>query len=153
MLGAGVATPLLCKLLLGAWLPLNTAGLAVSTLQAVLLPALAGVAIGEALPAAAAALRPLCTLAAASLMVLHCGSYVAHSGPALQYAWPQLLGAVAAMHAGSLVLGYALSKALGVPEPAARSYSLQAGMRWVAGSCGCQACAGYCNTLRRAAKP
>lgn len=33
MLGAGVTTPLLGKLLLGAWLPVSAAALAVSTLQ------------------------------------------------------------------------------------------------------------------------
>lgn len=69
--------------------------------QAVLLPALAGAAIAEVAPATAAALRPLCTLCAGALMALHCGSYVAHCSGALLYAWPQLLGAVAAMHAGA----------------------------------------------------
>lgn len=73
--------------------------------QAVLLPALAGSALGEVFPGAAAALRPLCTLAAAGLMAAHCASYIAHSGGALRYAGPRLLGAVVAMHAGAGTAG------------------------------------------------
>lgn len=64
-----------------------------------LLPALAGSALGEVFPGTTAMLRPLCTLAAAALMAAHCASYIAHSGGALRYAGPRLLGAVVAMHA------------------------------------------------------
>ncbi|KAI7844784.1 hypothetical protein COHA_001664 [Chlorella ohadii] len=128
-LAAGVTVPLLGKLLLGTWLPAATSGLALSTLQAVLLPALAGSALGEVFPGTAATLRPLCTLCAAGLMAAHCASYIAHSGGALRYAGPRLLGAVIAMHAGSLLLGYGLCRMLGQPRPAARSAGIQASMR------------------------
>ena len=70
-----------------------------------LLPALAGSALGEVFPGTAATLRPLCTLCAAGLMAAHCASYIAHSGGALRYAGPRLLGAVIAMHAGAEGLG------------------------------------------------
>ncbi|KAL4855125.1 Granule-bound starch synthase 2 [Chlorella vulgaris] len=109
MLGAVVVTPLLTL--------------------AVLLPVLAGVALREAFPAAVAALRPLATLAAASFLALNTAAYVAHSGAAVAHAWPRLALAVTALHSGSMLAGYALSRALHLPQAVARSISLQAGMR------------------------
>lgn len=87
--------------LLPQTLPYPAAALPRPSAQAVLLPALAGSALGEVFPGTAATLRPLCTLAAAGLMAVHCASYIAHSGGALRYAGPRLLGAVIAMHAGA----------------------------------------------------
>lgn len=79
-------------------------------MQVVLLPVLAGVAIREVFPAAVAPLRPLCTLASAALLTLSLGSYVAHASAfvaatgaaaAVRAAWPRLLVAVTALHAGA----------------------------------------------------
>lgn len=152
--------------------------------QIVLLPVLAGVAIREVVPAAVAPLRPLCTLASAALLALSFGSYIAHASAFVaatgaaavaRAAWPRLLAAVTAWHAGALgwmlhllrlqqwtfrlvllalspivlprcpsrptscppcfhpaagfALGYALPRALGLPEAAARSHAIQTGQR------------------------
>ncbi len=66
------------------------------------MPVLAGVAIREAFPATAERLDGLCTLSASALMLLVCGSYVAHSASALLLAWPRLLASVCVLHAGAL---------------------------------------------------
>ncbi|KAL4439933.1 hypothetical protein ABPG75_002934 [Micractinium tetrahymenae] len=138
VLCASVATPLLSSLLLGVSIPVNGAAMALSTLQVVLLPVLAGVAIREVFPAAVAPLRPLCTLTGAALLALSLGSYVAHTSTfvaatgaaaALRAAWPRLLAAVTALHTAGFVLGYALSRAMGLPEAVARSHAIQTGQR------------------------
>ncbi|KAL4421111.1 hypothetical protein ABPG77_001506 [Micractinium sp. CCAP 211/92] len=137
-LAASVTMPLLSSLLLGVSIPANGPALALSTLQIVLLPVLAGVAIREVVPAAVAPLRPLCTLAGAALLALSLGSYiaiasayVAATGAAAvaRAAWPRLLAAVTAWHAAGFALGYALPRALGLPEAAARSHAIQTGQR------------------------
>jgi hypothetical protein len=69
-------------------------------LQVVLLPALAGLALGEAFPNAVATLRPLCALSAVGLVTLTCASNVAHSAHVVLHAGPRLLAAVLALHAG-----------------------------------------------------
>lgn len=131
---ASLATPLLSSLLLGVSIPVNGPALVLSTLQVVLLPLLAGVAIREVFPAAVAPLRPLCTLAGAALLAASLGSYVAHASAFVaatgaaavaHAAWPRLLAAVTALHAAGFALGYALPRAMGLPEAAARSHAVQ----------------------------
>lgn len=73
---------------------------AILLVQVVLLPLLAGAAVSEAFPGAAARLRPLCTLCTAGLVALTCGTNVAASAQAVLRVGPTLLGAVLALHTG-----------------------------------------------------
>jgi predicted Na+-dependent transporter len=103
--------------------------------QVVLLPVVAGAAVNTAFPKQVASLAPLSALSAVVLIALICGSVMAQNAAAVLAAGPQLLGAVAALHAGGFFAGYAISRALGIPERAARTNSIEVGMqvcaRWL----------------------
>ncbi|KAL4447626.1 hypothetical protein ABPG75_004845 [Micractinium tetrahymenae] len=128
-LAAAAATPLLTQALLGAPVAISAAALCASTLQVVLLPMLAGAVFSSAFPKQVASLRSLAALASAALFALLCGSTAAQNAAAVLRAAPQLLASVAALHAGGFLVSYALGKALGLPKGAARTASIQAGMR------------------------
>lgn len=128
-LGAVVATPVLTKLLLGTLVPVNAVALLLSTLQVVLLPVVTGAAINQAFPSQVAKVAPLSALSAVLLIAFICGSVIAQNAAAVLNAGPRLLAAVAMLHAGGFFFGYAASKALGVPEKAARTNSIEVGMQ------------------------
>ena len=94
-----------------------------------LLPVLAGAALNQAFPRQVARLSPLAALAAVLLIAVICGSVIAQNAAAALAAGPRLLGAISALHAGGFALGYAFSRALGLPESAARTTSIEVGMQ------------------------
>ncbi|KAL4428699.1 hypothetical protein ABPG77_009805 [Micractinium sp. CCAP 211/92] len=128
-LGAVVFTPLLTQALLGTLVPVDAMALLVSTLQVVLLPVVLGAAINSAFPKQVAALAPLSALSAVVLIALICGRVMAENAAAVLQAGPQLLTSVFALHACGFFFGYALSRALGIPERAARTNSIEVGMQ------------------------
>lgn len=128
-LGAVVATPLITKFLLGTLVPVDALALLVSTVQVVLLPVLLGAALNQAFPKQVERLAPLSALSAVLLIAVICGSVIAQNAAAVASAGPQLLLAVALLHAGGFALGYAFSKVLGMPEKVARTNSIEVGMQ------------------------
>jgi bile acid:Na+ symporter, BASS family len=128
-LGAVVATPLLTKLLLGTLVPVDAMALLMSTLQVVLLPVLLGAALNQSFPRQVERLAPLSALSAVLLVATICGSVISQNASAVMGVGPRLLGAIVALHAGGFALGYVLSKALGLPERAARTNSIEVGMQ------------------------
>lgn len=128
-LAAVVATPLLTKILLGTIVPVDAVGLLSSTVQVVLLPVMLGAALNQAFPKQVESLAPLAALSAVLLIAFICGSVIAQNAAAVLSAGPQLLGAVVTLHAGGFLLGYTLAKALGLPERASRTTSIEVGMQ------------------------
>ncbi|KAI7837575.1 hypothetical protein COHA_008588 [Chlorella ohadii] len=128
-LGAVVATPMLTQLLLGTLVPVDAKALLVSTLQVVLLPVLVGAAINTFFHKQVEVLAPFSALSAVVLIALICGSVVAQNAAAVVQAGPKLLAAIFLLHAGGFFLGYALSRAVGIPERAARTNSIEVGMQ------------------------
>ncbi|PRW60740.1 putative sodium metabolite cotransporter chloroplastic [Chlorella sorokiniana] len=128
-LGAVVATPMLTQLLLGTLVPVDAKALLVSTLQVVLLPVLVGAAINTFFHKQVEVLAPFSALSAVVLIALICGSVVAQNAAAVVQAGPKLLAAIFLLHAGGFFFGYALSRAVGIPERAARTNSIEVGMQ------------------------
>lgn len=128
-LGAVFMTPFLTNLLLGTLVPVDAMGLLLSTLQVVLLPVIIGCALNQAFPRFVSKISPLSALSAVFLVAFICGRVMAENSSAVLSAGIPLLASVLALHAGGFLLGYFVSKFLGVKESAARTNSIEVGMQ------------------------
>jgi BASS family bile acid:Na+ symporter len=87
-LGAVLLTPLLTKLLAGQLVPVDAWGLFLSTLQVVVLPVAAGVAINRSLPRAVQAVLPVAPLVSVVTIALVCASIVGQNATAIrEHGW------------------------------------------------------------------
>jgi len=127
--GAIVFTPLLCKVLLGAVVPVNAVGIAVSTIQVVLAPIFLGMTLNKFFPKAVKSVLPLtpvigtfstCLLVAAS--VAQCAPDIMNAGLKLQF--PVLL-----LHLVGGLIGYSLPRKLGFSETSSRTMAIETAMK------------------------
>lgn len=128
-LGAVVLTPLLTKLLAGRLVAVDAAGLFLSTLQVVVLPVAAGVAINRFLPRAVAAVMPVAPLVSVVTIALVCASIVGQNAAAVIASGPRLLAAVVAVHAIGFAVGYAFAWLFGYDRVVSRTVSIEVGMQ------------------------
>lgn len=128
-LGAIVMTPLLTKVLAGTLVPVDAAGLALSTFQVVLVPTLLGVLANECFPKVVKKLRAFLPLVGVALTTLLCASPCAQVSGILKTQGLDLCVPVALLHAAAFSLGYFLSKGLGFSEKTARTVSIETGMQ------------------------
>lgn len=128
-LAAVVATPLITRALVGTLVPVNAAGLLLSTLQVVLIPIATGAWLNHQFPKQVARASPFAPLLAVSMTVLICASIIAVNAAAVSTAGPRLLGGVAALHSGGFLLGYWMSRFLGLAERQCRTNSIEVGMQ------------------------
>ncbi|KAI8106810.1 hypothetical protein M9434_001464 [Picochlorum sp. BPE23] len=128
-LGAVIMTPFLTSILLGTLVPVNAAGLLMSTLQIVLIPVLVGCALNQSFPKTMAKMAPFSAFGAVILIAVLCGRIMADNSASLLSAGWSLLCSVFALHGGGFLLGYLVSKAVGVKESAARTNSIEVGMQ------------------------
>ncbi len=124
-----VMTPLLTQLLAGALVEVDAWGLFVSTLQVILLPVAAGLALNHLAPRAVARILPAAPLISVAAIVLICASIIAQSADALRASGLQLAGAVFTLHAGGFALGYLFGKIFGYDEMVSRTISVEVGMQ------------------------
>lgn len=127
--GAIFMTPLLTKLLAGALVPVDAVGLAMSTLQVVLIPTIVGVAANEMFPKFVKAITRVLPLVGVVLTTLLCASPVGQVSEVLKTMGPQLALPVALLHAFAFTLGYFMCKVLGFNEKTARTVSIETGMQ------------------------
>ena len=128
-LGAVVLTPLLTELLAGRLVAVDAAGLFLSTLQVVVLPVAAGVAINRLLPRAVAAVMPVAPLVSVVTIALVCASIVGQNAAAVIASGPRLLAAVVAVHAIGFAVGYAFARLFGYDRAVSRTISIEVGMQ------------------------
>lgn len=126
---APLATPFFAQALAGAAVPLDAGALVASTAAVVLAPLTAGAALAWAWPAGVARVAPFAPLAAVAATVLVCGAVLGASAPALAGIGTRTVAAVAALHVSGFAAGYAGARALGMPERAARTASIETGMQ------------------------
>lgn len=126
---ATLMTPLLATLLASSRVDVPAAGLLASTLQVVILPVAAGLALRRFAPRVTHTLLPVAPLLAVLMITLIVGSIIASGRADLLAAGARLLIAVALLHACGFLLGYAASLALGVPVIAARTIAIEVGMQ------------------------
>jgi BASS family bile acid:Na+ symporter len=124
-----VMTPLLTQLLAGALVEVDAWGLFVSTLQVILLPVAAGLALNHLVPRAVARILPAAPLISVTAIVLICASIISQSADALLASGVRLAGAVFTLHAGGFALGYFFGRAFGYDEMISRTISVEVGMQ------------------------
>lgn len=128
-LAAVAATPLLTAWLAGTYVRVDAWGLFASTVQVVLLPVVAGVALNRRLPAVVRFVLPVAPLVAVGAIVLICASIIGQNRLAVATAGGRLLFAVALLHGLGFGLGWAVARALGFDERTARTTSIEVGMQ------------------------
>jgi BASS family bile acid:Na+ symporter len=127
--GAVVMTPLLTRLLAGTLVPVNAWGLFVSTIQVVLAPLLAGLALNRYAPRVVRAVLPVSPLVSVLAVALICASIIGQNATAIRESGAQLLLAVFLLHSGGFLLGYLFARALGYDELIGRTLSIEVGMQ------------------------
>ena len=128
-LGAVVLTPLLVKLLAGRLVDVDAIGLFLSTLQVVVLPVVAGVAINRFLPRVVDRVLPVAPLVSVVMIALVCASIVGQNAAAIRTSGLRLLAAVAAVHALGFGVGYAFARVFGYDRSVSRTISIEVGMQ------------------------
>jgi len=128
-LGAVVLTPLLTKLLAGRLVEVDAWGLFFSTLQVVVLPVAAGVAINRWLPGVVRAVLPVAPLVSVITIALVCASIIGQNAAAVMTSGPRLLAAVALLHGFGFGVGYLFARLFGYDRIVARTISIEVGMQ------------------------
>ncbi|XP_058183959.1 sodium/pyruvate cotransporter BASS2, chloroplastic [Rhododendron vialii] len=127
-IGAIIMTPLLTKLLAGQLVPVDAAGLAISTFQVVLLPTIVGVLANEFFPKFTGKIITVTPLIGVILTTLLCASPIGQVADVLKTQGAQLLLPVALLHAAAFAIGYWISK-LSFGESTSRTISIECGMQ------------------------
>ncbi|KGN65391.1 sodium/pyruvate cotransporter BASS2, chloroplastic [Cucumis sativus] len=127
-IGAIIMTPLLTKILAGQLVPVDAAGLAISTFQVVLVPTVVGVLANEFFPKFTSKIITVTPLIGVILTTLLCASPIGQVADVLKTQGAQLLLPVAILHGAAFALGYWLSK-LSFGESTSRTISIECGMQ------------------------
>ena len=128
-IGAVVLTPLLTKLLAGRLIEVDALGLFFSTLQVVVLPVAAGVAINRWLPRTTQAIALVAPLVSVILIAMVCASIIGQNAAAVVSSGPKLLAAVTLLHTTGFVVGYLFARLLGYESIVSRTISIEVGMQ------------------------
>ncbi|KAK9101852.1 hypothetical protein Sjap_019106 [Stephania japonica] len=126
--GAIVMTPMLTKILAGQLVPVDAAGLAVSTFQVVLVPTVVGVLANEYFPKFTKKLISITPLIGIILTTLLCASPIGQVSEVLKTQGLQLVFPVALLHVAAFALGYWFSK-MWFGESTSRTISIECGMQ------------------------
>eukprot|EP00257_Ricinus_communis_P014183 XP_015571798.1 sodium/pyruvate cotransporter BASS2, chloroplastic [Ricinus communis] len=127
-IGAIIMTPLLTKLLAGQLVPVDAAGLAISTFQVVLVPTIIGVLSNEFFPKFTSKIVTVTPLIGVILTTLLCASPIGQVSDVLKTQGAQLIMPVALLHGAAFALGYWLSK-ISFGESTSRTISIECGMQ------------------------
>lgn len=128
-IGAILMTPLLTKILAGQLVPVDAAGLALSTFQVVLLPTIIGVLSHEYFPNFTEKITTFTPLVGVILTTLLCASPIGQVSDVLKAQGGQLILPVALLHAAAFALGYWISKLSSFGESTSRTISIECGMQ------------------------
>jgi bile acid transporter len=128
-LAAVVMTPLLTQWLAGAIVDVDAWGLLQSTVQVVLLPVMAGVALNRFAPRVVAATSSWAPLASVLGITLIVASIVGQNATAVKTSGGILLLAVVLLHAGGFAVGYVVARLLRCEAVVARTISIEVGMQ------------------------
>lgn len=127
--GAIFMTPLLCKLLLGAVVPVDAKGIAKSTIQVVLVPIIVGMTANNFFPKFVKAILPFAPVVGVLSTCMLVGSSVAQvAEPILSAGMPLQLSLVC-LHLLGGIVGYFLPKKTGFSETSCRTMAIETSMK------------------------
>lgn len=128
-IGAIFMTPLLSKILLGAIVPVDAVGVAVSTIQVVLVPLVVGMLANVKFPKAVKAVEPFSPVVGVLCTCVLVGSAVAQcAAPILAAGWKLQLSAFT-LHALGGIVAYFAGKPLGYSETTCRTVAIETSMK------------------------
>jgi len=128
-LGCIFMTPLICKLVLGAVVPVDAMGIVYSTFQVVLAPIFLGVLFNTIAPKACKSVAPYTPIIGVLVTVLLVGASVAPcSAPILGAGLPLQLGCLA-LHLFGGILGYAATQFAGYDVRTCRTVAIETAMK------------------------
>ena len=126
---AFVMTPLWCKTLAGAYVPVDAVKLCLSTLQVAVAPVLIGVFCNWRFPKAVARATRAGPVVSVLAIMFITGGIVAQNAGAVRANAGKLALAAVLLHALGFVVGYAVAKTLRYSEDVARTISIEVGMQ------------------------
>ena len=128
-IGCIFMTPLIAKAVLGTIVPVDPVGIAISTIQVVLLPVLVGVLANASVPKVCRKIEPFSPLVGVAATVVlvgasvaQCSSDIMAAGLALQ--WPLFL-----LHLVGGIAGYWFTRAFGQSEKVCRTVAIETAMK------------------------
>jgi bile acid:Na+ symporter, BASS family len=128
-LGAIFMTPLLCKFLLGAIVPVDAVGIAMSTIQVVLAPIAIGMLANKYLNRAVRAVLPFSPVVGMVATCLLVASAVAQCSQAILGAGWSLQVATVLYHLVGGVAGYGIPRLMGFSETDSRTMAIETAMK------------------------
>lgn len=128
-IGAIFMTPLLCKTLLGAIVPVDAVGVAVSTVQVVLVPIVLGMLANYKFPKAVKNIEPFSPVVGVLSTCVLVGSAVAQCAAPIKNAGLSLQLAAAALHIIGGLVAYFGCKPLGYDEQTCRTFAIETSMK------------------------
>jgi BASS family bile acid:Na+ symporter len=127
---AGIfATPLLCKALLGAIVPVDAVGIAISCIQVVLAPIVVGMATNRFAPKVVEAVLPITPVVGVVSTCLLVASAVAQCAPAIEAAGLSLQLPVMLLHLVGGLAGYFIPKYMKFTEVQCRTMAIETAMK------------------------
>jgi BASS family bile acid:Na+ symporter len=128
-LGAIVMTPLLCKGLLGAVVPVDAAGIAKSTIQVVLAPIALGMTLNKYTPKFVSAILPFAPVVGVASTCLLVASAVSQVVDPILNAGLSLQLPILLLHLVGGLMGYFIPKISGFGEVACRTMAIETSMK------------------------
>lgn len=128
-LGAIFMTPLLCKGLLGAVVPVDAKGIAMSTIQVVLAPIAVGMTLNKYFPKIVTAILPFAPVVGVISTCLLVASAVAQVADPILAAGLSLQIPILLLHLVGGLVGYLLPRLTGFGEVASRTMAIETSMK------------------------
>ena len=128
-IGCIFMTPLICKFCLGAIVDVDAIGMAISTIQVVLMPIVLGVTLNKYVPKACRAVEPACPIIGVLMTIILVGASVATCAEPIRNAGLKLQVAAFLLHAIGGAAGYWVMRALGYDETVCRTTAIETSMK------------------------
>jgi len=128
-LGCIFMTPTICKLVLGAVVPVDAMGIVISTIQVVLAPIFLGVGLNTVAPKLCKAVSPFTPVIGVIATVLLVGASVAKCAAPILGAGLPLQLACLALHLFGGILGFGATRLCGYDERTCRTVAIETAMK------------------------
>lgn len=128
-LGCICMTPIICKAVVGAVVPIDAVGMALSTIQVVLLPIVLGLTLNTVAPKLCRTVEPFCPVIGVTATIALVGGSIAQCAQSVLDSGITLHIACALLHIVGGLLGYAACKASGFGEKTARTTAIETSMK------------------------
>jgi len=128
-LGCIFMTPLICKLALGAVIPVDAVGISISTVQVVLLPIILGATLNQIAFGTMRKIEPFCPVVGVTATIVLVGAAVAQCAQPILNAGVPLQIVCMLLHLVGGIAGYACCRLFKCSEKTARTTAIETAMK------------------------